>query len=109
MERLRDAATNARGLDERIRTIAGLMTPHVEGCALMRRAIAQLQMILSGLPDEPITPEDALRLHSLLATQYTMAEERAIFEASFRGVGLPLTALPTPAAAASDDIDDLLF
>jgi hypothetical protein len=37
-----------------------------------------------------------------------MAEERAIFEASFRGVGLPLQAQPAP-AAASDDIDDLLF
>jgi hypothetical protein len=108
LDQLRDAASNAKGMGERIRTIASLMTPHVEGCALMRQTIAQLESIRDGLPDEPISPEDALRLHSLLAGQYTMAEERAIFEASFRGVGLPLQAQPAP-AAASDDIDDLLF
>ncbi len=109
-DHLREAATNARGLDERIRTIAGLMTPHHEGCSLMRRTIGQLQTILQGLPDEAITPEEALRLHGLLASQYTMAEERAIFEASFRGIGLPATAAVAAApAAADDDIDDLLF
>ncbi|ALN71187.1 hypothetical protein [Aureimonas sp. AU20] len=109
LDKLRDAATNARGLDERIRTIASLMTPHVEGCALMRQTIDQLRVIRDGLPDEAITPEDALRLHSLLAGQYTMAEERAIFEASFRGVGLPPAVQAAAAAPASDDIDDLLF
>lgn len=109
LDRLREAALNARGLDERIRAIASMMTPHVEGCALMRRTIAQLQAMLVNLPDDPITPEEALRLHSLLAGQYTMAEERAIFEASFRGIGLPASAISAPAPAASDDIDDLLF
>ena len=38
-----------------------------------------------------------------------MAEDRAVFEASFGGV-LPAAPAPAaPAAAASDDIDDLLF
>lgn len=106
---LRAAGESAEGLAKRVSTVQSLMTPHVEGCALMRQSVALLRDLLSGLPNDAVTAEEARHLHGLLAAQYTMAEERAVFEASF-GNALPSAPAPTaPAAAASDDIDDLLF
>ncbi|WP_062015753.1 hypothetical protein [Aureimonas sp. AU4] len=105
---MRAASGQAEGLSGRVRTISTLMTPHVEGCALMREAVALLEAMLRGLPDETASLEDARDLHGLLAGQYTMAEERQIFEASFRGQLGAAPAAPV-AAAAADDIDDLLF
>ncbi|WP_156419318.1 hypothetical protein [Aureimonas sp. AU12] len=112
LDKLREASTNARGLGAKIEMISGLMTPHVEGCALMRQTVHILRHLLADLPDEVVSAEEGLKLYSLLAAQYTMAEERAIFEASFRAMGL--VALPSAVANVAapppvDDVDDFLF
>ncbi|MBB3999623.1 hypothetical protein [Aureimonas pseudogalii] len=112
LDTLREASVNARGLGAKVEAITALMTPHVEGCGLMRQTIAILRQLLAGLPDEAMSAEEGLRLYGLLAAQYTMAEERAIFEASFRAMGL--TVLPSAVVNAAppppaDDVDDFLF
>ena len=97
---LRAAGESAEGLAKRVSTVQSLMTPHVEGCALMRQSVALLRDLLSGLPNDAVTAEEARHLHGLLAAQYTMAEERAVFEASF-GNALPSAPAPTAPAAAA--------
>lgn len=107
LDKLREATNNARGLAGRIDTIAAMMTPHVEGCALMRSVTEILHRRLAELPLAMVSATDAAELQALLAGHYTMAEERAIFEASFAGEKDAPASAPTK--AAEDDLSDIFF
>ncbi|KQT86105.1 hypothetical protein ASG48_05865 [Aurantimonas sp. Leaf443] len=107
-EQLRQATTNAAGLAETVARLADSMTPHIEGCNRMRRTMAILEGLLAEFPDEEMTPEESDRLRDLLAGNYTMVEERRIFERVFGGAMLS-TAPAAPEASGDVDLDDILF
>ncbi|MDY8107616.1 hypothetical protein U0C82_00445 [Fulvimarina sp. 2208YS6-2-32] len=116
-----DAATS---LPDRVSRARSLMGRYVEGCELMDSAVAALTALCAALGDRGEIEVDYTPLAEAVSRQYTMREERQIFETIFAIAPARPTAVPTkaegpsgePASAAScengdgdEDLSDVFF
>jgi hypothetical protein len=98
----------ASGLVGLLRALAEEVRFEDEAVAAMQATAARLESLVQQVLDEAADGgEPWPELTALLEGAYTMASERAV-HAGVLG-GAPAAALPDPAAAAADDLDDVLF
>lgn len=108
---LGSAISAASSLAADVTAIRKMMTPHIEGCALLHALCAALAAITAELPQTDASDEEMAAIDEILSQDYTMAEEREIF-AAVVGRNVPAAssgAAEGPGHGQDEAMDAILF